>query len=128
MKGKKEDKGRKEKEKEEKGSVQKLQLFVESFKKNGSLLFPSFPPFFPQKTSKLLNFFSFFVTSNHEFSFPFEKEREREKGGGGSGRKGKERKETEGKGRVRENEGQKKGKKGGKTTNKKQTQKGKKRR
>ena len=129
MKGKKEDRGRKEKEREEKGSVQKLQLFVESFKKNGSLLFPSFPPFFPQKTSKLLKFFLFLCdVKPRVFLFLLKKRGRERKGEGGSGRKGKEGKETEGKGRVRENEGQKKGKKGGKTTNKKQTQKGKKRR
>ena len=53
MKGKKEDKGRKEKGREEKGSVQKLQLFVESFKKTVPY---SFLPFLLSFLRKLRNF------------------------------------------------------------------------
>ena len=56
----KERKGKERKGREMRGSVQNLQLFVESFqkKRTDSLLFPPFPPFFPQK-----NFETFKISS-----------------------------------------------------------------
>ena len=74
------DKVSKKKERKGKGSVQKLQLFVESFKnKTGSLLFPLCSPFFPQKTSKLLKFFLFLCDVKPRVSLLLLKKRKEER-------------------------------------------------